>query len=122
MAESEDCHPKLLGLLGLAHRAGKLALGASSVERLVRKRQKPLVIIASDAGHAQRRKMFALTPVRGFVVNGVDGEGLARALGRKKLVVVAVADAGFVAGINKLGLTISDVDGRGRGRRESMGS
>ncbi len=122
MAESEGSHQKLLGLLGLAHRAGKLALGASGVERLVRKRQMPLVIIARDVGHAQRRKLLALTPVKGFLVDEVDGEGLARALGRKQLVVVAVADAGFVAGINKLGLTMCDVDGRGRGRRESMGS
>ena len=112
-----DGRVKLLGLLGLAQRAGKLALGGRAVTRLVRKRRMPLVIIARDVGPAQRRKWLTLEPVRGFLLDAVSCEELARALGRNRLAVLAIDDEGFVAGIEKLGLGLENEDSRA-GRRE----
>jgi len=93
---------KLLGLLGLANRAGKLALGFSAVEKLVRRRQKPLVILAEGIGEAQLAKVRRWEPVAGVVTDAVPGGELARALGREKLAIVGVSDAGFIKGIEKL--------------------
>ena len=45
---------KLLSLLGLAQRGGKLAVGARAVEKLVKQGQKPVVVLATDAGASQR--------------------------------------------------------------------
>lgn len=96
-----DTH-KLLALLGLANRAGKLAVGFTAVEKLVRRGQRPLVIVASEVGAAQREKIGRLQPVAGLLADAVSGADLAQALGREKLVVVAVAEAGFIKGIKKL--------------------
>lgn len=103
MATSEAVE-KLLRLLGLAHRAGKLAIGATAVESLVRRGARPLVVIARDAGEAQRTRWARLSPVRGCLTDVVGRDELARALGRQELVVVALSDRDFLAGINRLGL------------------
>jgi len=98
---------RLLGLLGLARRAGQLAIGGSAVENMVTRGRRPLVIVARDSGASLRNKMLHLDPVRGFLVDLVSREDLSKALGREKLAVVAIADRGFVSGIEKLGLTAS---------------
>ena len=55
LERSSDKADKLLGLLGLARRAGRLALGFSAVEKMVHRGEKPLVITASDLGGAEIR-------------------------------------------------------------------
>ncbi|MBK8166473.1 MAG: 50S ribosomal protein L7ae [bacterium] len=94
---------RLLALLGLAMRAGKLQVGFSAVEQAVHRGKEPLVVLASDMGASQRTRALRLEPVKGFVTGVVTGEDLATALGRNKLVIVGVSDPGFVAGIRKLG-------------------
>jgi ribosomal protein L7Ae-like RNA K-turn-binding protein len=103
---SEVDTQKLLALLGLANRAGKLAVGFSAVEKMVRRGQRPLVILASDIGASQMSKVQrwddGAGTVAGIMREAVSQEDLARALGREKLVVVGVSDIGFVKGIEKL--------------------
>ena len=94
----------LLGLLGLARRAGLLAVGATAVEKLVRMGRRPVVVIARDASPNQRRRWLALRPVRGHVTGRVTREDLAQRLGRRDLAVVAVSDRGFVRGLIELGV------------------
>jgi len=94
---------KLLGLLGLARRAGRLGMGFSAVEKMVAKGENPMVITVSDMGDSLRGKVSRWQPVRGIVADVLTGEDLARALGRDKLAVVGVSDSGFVKGIRKLG-------------------
>ncbi len=93
---------RLLGLLGLAQRAGRLAVGISAVESMVRRGPRPLVVIARGAGESQLRKVRKLQPVLAVLENEVDREELARCLGRRELSVVAVNDSGFVKGLRKL--------------------
>lgn len=93
---------KLLGLLGLALKAGRLGMGYSAAEKMVHKGENPLVIVASDMGDSQKAKVGRWEPIRGLVDGIVTSEDLARALGREKLSVVAVSDSGFVKGIRKL--------------------
>jgi hypothetical protein len=103
-APSDETLEKALGLLGLARRSGKLAVGASAVEQLVHRGRRPVVIVARDAGASQRRRLLALQPVRGFVDDAFDRATLAQKLGRGELVVVAVSEPGFVSGLIGLGL------------------
>lgn len=93
---------KLLGLLGLARRAGKLVMGTSAVDKMVHRGENPLVVVASDAGASLKSKVDRWDPIRGVVDGVVTSADLARAFGRDKLAVVAVADSGFVKGIRKL--------------------
>jgi ribosomal protein L7Ae-like RNA K-turn-binding protein len=103
MNHHEAAEP-LLGLLGLARRAGKMALGAAAVERAVKLGQKPLVILARDAGPAQRRKVLRWRSLAGIVADVLDQEQLARFFNRQKLVIAAVMDQHFIAGIVRLGI------------------
>lgn len=92
---------KLLGLLGLARRAGKLAVGFRAVEQLVRRGDRPLVIVARDAGAAQKGKIAGWSPLRGLIDDVLDREPLAQAMGRDQLVVVGLTDPGFIKGIRR---------------------
>jgi len=96
---SPETRRKVFALLGLAHRAGKLALGWSAVETGVHRGLKPLLLVAGDVGAAQRRKIMSLQPVAGVIVDFADKSGLGRALGREELAVVAVEDRNFIKGI-----------------------
>lgn len=94
---------RLLALLGLALRAGKLQMGFSAVEQAVHRGKQPLVIVATDMGPSQRTRALRLEPVKGFVTGVVTCADLAASLGRQKLSIVSVSDPGFVDGIRKLG-------------------
>jgi ribosomal protein L7Ae-like RNA K-turn-binding protein len=94
---------KLIGLLGLARRAGRLGMGFSAVEKMVKRGENPLVISAVDRGESLKGRVSRWEPVRGVVADVLTGEDLARALGRGKLAVVGVSDSGFIKGIRKLG-------------------
>jgi ribosomal protein L7Ae-like RNA K-turn-binding protein len=112
----DDTTERLLGLLGLACRAGRLALGARAVTAMVSEGRRPLVIVARDAGASQRERLLRLAPVRRLLADAVDRQQLARALGRRELAVVAVADPDFVRGIE--GIERLDGGGEdGRSRR-----
>ena len=102
MADKSIDKEKLLGLLGLARRAGQLAVGFSAVEKLVRRGQRPLIIVALDIGPSQRNKIQAWEPVRGLLGDVLTGEEMARTLGREKLVVVGLSDPGFIKGIQSI--------------------
>ena len=88
--------------LGLARRAGKLAMGFTAVETLVRRGESPLVIVASDIGASQKGKVSRWEPVRGSLNDVLTSAEMAQAMGRDKLSVLGVSDAGFVKGIQKL--------------------
>ncbi len=93
---------KLLALLGLANRAGKLALGYSAIDKMVRRQQRPLILLVADIGASQQSKVERWKNEADLVQTGLTGEDLARALGRDKLSMVAVSETGFVKGIKKI--------------------
>lgn len=99
---TEDNIKKMLALLGLARRAGKLAIGFNAVEQLVRRPGKTLVVTASDMGAAQKSKVMRFENLAGLVDTALTGEQMAEAFGRDKLAIVGVSDPGFVKGIKKL--------------------
>ncbi len=101
MSESERGR-KLLGLLGLAMRSGTLAVGTTAVKQMVSRGKNPILILARDAGDGQLIRIRRLEPVAGIVDDVLDRADLAAALGRNDLVVVGVADPGFVHGIRKI--------------------
>lgn len=92
LAERSD--GRLLGLLGLATRAGKLRIGMDAVERSIRQGEARAVLIAGDASERIDRALGRLLRSRAVCRKVVvDGERLGGALGRDRVVVVAVTDA-----------------------------
>lgn len=99
---TEENTRKMLALLGLARRAGRLVIGFSAVEQEVRGSRKVLVIAASDMGGAQMSKVNRFENLAGLIDDALTSEQMADAFGRNKLAIIAVSDSGFIKGIKKL--------------------
>ena len=91
-----------MALLGLARRAGRLAVGFSAVEQEVRGNRKVLVVAASDMGAAQKSKVNRFENLAGLIDDALTSEQMAEAFGRNKLAIIGLSDPGFVKGIKKL--------------------
>ena len=87
---------KVLSLLGLAQRSGKIASGEFMVEKAVKEGRAALVIIACDASANTKKKfqnMCAFYHVRVLVLFGKDELG--RRIGRSERSSLAIMDDGF---------------------------
>lgn len=89
----------MLRLLGLALRAGQLRLGASAVLRALSQERPGIVFLARDAsprlaGRIQLALGGSLLDRATFAT-----QELSQALGRERLAVVSIHDAGFVSGL-----------------------
>lgn len=87
---------KLLSLLGLAQRAGKLASGEAKALQAIQQRKAYLVIIANDASDNTRKKFtdkchYYQVPF----LQEFDRTTLGRSTGHDARVVIAVVDRGF---------------------------
>ena len=81
----------MLSGLGLALRAGRLRVGLEAVQQSVRGNRARAVVIAGDAPEKLRRRLERLLGSAGvpFAVV-VDGDQLGRAVGRERVVVLAI--------------------------------
>jgi len=94
---------KLLSLLGLAAKAGKVASGEFSVEKAVKERKAFLVLVADDASDNTKknfRNMCAFYEVP--IVFCADKEVLGHSIGKVFRACTAVTDEGFARAILKL--------------------
>ena len=103
---------RILSLLGLAAKAGKIVSGGFSAEEAVKSRKAHLVILAEDAQNNTVKKFtdkcsFYKIPLRFYS----SKEALGNAVGKEARACVAVTDRGFAESILKW----SDGTGRGGG-------
>lgn len=83
-----------LGLLGIARRAGQVAMGFDAAMRSVTRGQARLLVLARDVGESTADKVRRSAGEVPVVVLG-EKESLGKALGRGETGVVAVTDGGF---------------------------
>ena len=93
---------KVLNLLGLAQRAGKLSSGDFIVEKAMKKKTPKLVLLAGDCAANNEKKYIQLAvayhiPLRKVV----SKETLGTCIGKEVRVVVAVEDDGFAKALLK---------------------
>lgn len=94
---------KLLGMLGLAVRAGKVSFGVFMTEKLIDEGKAKLVIAASDIGSSNKRRLEAKCrhgEVR--LIYYSDKETLSRAVGRENTPAVGIKDEGFAETVVKI--------------------
>lgn len=85
-----------LDLIGLAQRAGRLAVGTHAVKDAARVGELEAVVLARDATDNARERVLPLLRAVGVPVVLCDSAAeLGRAVGRPRLVVVGLKDAGF---------------------------
>ena len=89
---------KLALSLGLARRAGKLAVGAPLVLEDLRRGRAKLVILASDVSENGSKKILALAEHRDVPVKkcGMDKNELAHAVGVSRSVAAVSVPAEFI--------------------------
>lgn len=85
---------RLLSGLGLAARAGRLRVGVEAVGQSIKRDEACAVVIAADAPQRIRRRLEHLSALRTLPHEVVlDGDRLGRAVGRGRVVALAVTDA-----------------------------
>lgn len=89
-------NPKFRGMLSLAMRAGRLAVGEAKVIDAVRGGKVHLLLLAEDAGPNTEKKVTDMGAYRKIpVLRPAGREEMGSAIGRKFAVVLAVTDTGF---------------------------
>ena len=93
---------KVLSLLGLAKKAGKLKSGEYCVETEVKKGRARLVIVAEDASDNTKKSytdmcLFKKVPI----VFYENKDNLGRATGSEERAAIVILDDGFANAVNK---------------------
>jgi ribosomal protein L7Ae-like RNA K-turn-binding protein len=94
---------RIAGLLGLAQKAGKLALGSDAVEKALRQRKIYVLVFAEDASQATTGQLETLAmknDVPVFYLSSRDELG--KLVGREALAVLGIIDSSFANGITRL--------------------
>lgn len=94
---------KILNLIGLAKKAGRLAVGEEPTGAAARARDARLILVAADAAENSIRRVrhFADAGQCLWCRIGADKDALGRAVGRTSCAMVAVMDIGFAEAIAK---------------------
>ena len=94
---------KVLSMLGLSRKAGKVDSGEFAVENAVKSHKAFLVIIAEDASANTEKKFADMCSFRHIeAVRYADKDRLGAAIGCGPRAVVSIRDSGFAASIRKL--------------------
>lgn len=98
----------VLGILGLAARAGALVSGTDAVRAEVRDGKVGCVLLASDTAPGQRSKLIPLLDARGVRhYTGFSRAELGRAIGRSPTSAIGIADPGFARRVHELAVSNS---------------
>lgn len=93
---------KVLGLIGLAMKAGKICFGADSVEENILKRKVKLVIISKESSDRTKNKFIDLCN-KNNIPAIVDGEidVLSKTIGKNNKAIIGIKDINFAESIQK---------------------
>ena len=94
---------KVLGILGLARRAGAVAMGTNSVLEAVRKGKAKLILVANDASDNTKKQLqdkasFYKVPLQTLPYGMLE---LGNAVGKDHTVAIALLEEGFVISYTK---------------------
>lgn len=94
---------RVMNLLGLALRAGKLVCGDQAASKYLRKKSVPLLFLASDGSAAVQETYRHVAQKKGIrLVDILTKEELGQALGHSQHVIVLLTDQGFATAIDKV--------------------
>ena len=92
----------ILGLIGLAMKAGKVAFGADSVEESILKRKVKLVIVSEESSERTKSKFIKLCQNYNIPII-IDGniDDLSKTIGKSNKAVIGIKDINFANSIQK---------------------
>lgn len=94
---------KILGLIGLATRARKIAFGADSVEIELKKKKIYLIIVAEDSSERTKNKFQKISkeyniPI--LITENIDT--LSKSIGKSNKAIIGIKDINFAKEIQKI--------------------
>ena len=92
-------NPKIMALLGLAKRAGKVYSGESQVEAMLKRKKGFLLIIAEDSPGANAKYGQWAKDLNIPVLSGGTKEELGLAIGLSPRAIILISDRGFADAI-----------------------
>ena len=100
---TSELNPRFWGLLSLAMKAGKLAVGEGRAQDAARSGAARLIILSEDASANTVKKFCNMGAFHGAkVVRAGDRHALGAAIGKSFAVVIAVTDSGFAENLSGL--------------------
>ena len=91
---------KILGLIGLAMKAGKISFGADMVEEDIKKHKVKLVIISEEASEHTKNKFLKLSEENNISIIIDDTIGnLSKAIGKSNKAIIGIKDENFAKSI-----------------------
>ena len=94
---------KILGLIGISAKAGKISFGADSVEMQIKKKKINLVIIAENSSERTKdkfKKMSEKNDVPYIIVGKIDE--LSKAIGKSNKAIIGIKDLNLSKEIQKI--------------------
>lgn len=94
---------KVLRLLGLATRAGKIAFGTESVIDTIKKNKASLVLVAEDAAERTKRNIMRIAEENKVPIKIYESiETLSKSIGKENKAIIAIKDKNFSSEILKI--------------------
>ncbi len=94
---------KILGLIGLAARARKIAFGADSVEMELKKKKVYLIIVATDSSERTKSKYQKLSEEHNVPIIITETiETLSKAIGKNNKAIIGIEDMNISKEIKKI--------------------
>lgn len=94
---------KVLGLIGLSAKAGKIEYGADAVEEAIKRKKAKLVIVAEDAADRTKEKFkFLCNKSNIYYVIFGEKEIISKAIGKNNKAIIAIKDKNLSDEIYKI--------------------
>ena len=94
---------KILGLIGLSAKAGKVSFGSDSVENDLKRNLVKLVIVAEDSSDRTRNKFRKIRDKYNVpVIETGEIESLSKAIGKKNKAIIGIKDINLSNEIKKI--------------------
>lgn len=94
---------KILGLIGLSAKAGKVCFGADSVEMEISKRKVKLVILAEDSSERTKKKFIEICEEENIpIIIQEKIEVLSKAIGKENKAIIGIKDSSLAKQIEKI--------------------
>lgn len=94
---------KILGLMGLAAKARKIAYGADSVEEQAKNKKLGLIIIADDASERTKDKFKKLANLNKIpIITFGNIETISKSIGKRNKAVIGINDMNLSKEIQKI--------------------
>ena len=94
---------RLLGMLGLAVRAGKVTYGVFQTEKAINEGKMKLVVAATDMGESNKRRIESKCSANGVkLIFYSTKELLSRSAGKENMPVAGICDENLAAAVVKI--------------------